>query len=41
MEASAEEFDSTWQQMLLGTANLTVEMAAGSQLSATVSEWDL
>ncbi len=28
-------------QMVLGTANLTVEMAVGSQLSATVSEGDL
>ena len=27
--------------MVLGTANLTVEMAVGSQLSATVSEGDL
>ena len=28
-------------RMVLGTANLTVEMAVGSQLSATVSEEDL
>jgi hypothetical protein len=27
--------------MVLGTANLTVEMAVGSRLSATVSEGDL
>jgi hypothetical protein len=29
------------KQMVLGTANSTVEMAVGSQLSATVSEGDL
>ena len=29
------------KQMVLGTANLTVEMAVGSPLSATVSEGDL
>ena len=29
------------KQMVLGTANSTVQMAVGSQLSATVSEGDL
>jgi hypothetical protein len=29
------------KHMVLDTANLTVEMAGGSQLSATVSEGDL
>jgi hypothetical protein len=29
------------KQMVLGTANLTVEMAIGSQHSPTVSEGDL